>query len=335
MKNYFPNISEWIVKNFWNLFGVVGVLGTFYFSLFYVPGYVKQLYTAKSNVIHESLMDNVQELIFYDQDVDADDIETLIKGKELDLNAKYPFTVNELLIQVQEKFMGNKFVPLDKRKKLIEKIDELRKELSPVEKVETKINWKLFLPWIMSGLGMFISVLGAVSLSKKIKRDKEVEVDIACEDDEKVISHNYFPSQIKISAIEYENLIGKIITELGAQIIEREKIGPGQPVSGPDYIIRSSNGDEFIVECKRFRHLVGLGTMRQFLHQVFEHGKKGIFVSASGLTQRSLEAIYNHNTVNTDTQIFLVQGTNKDSLKMHLKNIINNKTSNNGIKADS
>ena len=34
------SVVTWILKNAWNLFGAIGVAGTFYFSLMYVPDYV-------------------------------------------------------------------------------------------------------------------------------------------------------------------------------------------------------------------------------------------------------------------------------------------------------
>ena len=324
MTNFFSNISKWIVENFWNLFGVVGVIGTFYFSLFYVPDYVKQIATSKSNIMHENLMDNVQELIFYDQIVDINDIETLIIGKELSQGVKYPFSINELLIQVQERFMGNKFVPLEKRKSLIERIDSLRKENPTSEqKDESKFDWTSILPWIMSGLGIFISILGAVSLSDKFRRDKEVEADIGYNVNDNIVINDHYSSSFSSmnAALEYEKLIGQLLKELGAEIMSQEKSGPDKAVTMPDYMIGTVNGD-FLVECKRHRRLIGLNTISQFLYQTMEHGKKGIFVTTSELTKRSIETVHKHNNANTDIKVFIVQGTNREELKIQLRNII-------------
>jgi hypothetical protein len=336
MKKFIPKFFEWVLKNFWNIFGVVGVLGTFYFSLFYVPDYIKQISTAKSVVIHESLMDDVQELIFYEQDVDVNDIETLIKGKELSNGANYPFSVSELLIQVQERFMANKFVPLDKRKSLIEKIDSIREKLPTIEqKPEIKNTWNNLLPWLMSGIGVFISLLGAISLFEKFKRDKEIEVDIGSELNDNIIYHRVSSTPMIHVAVVYEKLIGRILKELGVKILDQEKSGPDKPVTGPDYTIRETNGGEFIVECKRYTKLVGLSTIRQFLYQTLEYGKNGIFVTASGLTKRSQEAVDRHNESNADMQVFIAQGTSKESLEAQLKKILSQTASNKANSADA
>ena len=67
------SVFDWIIKHAWNLFGVIGVALTFYFSIMYVPGYVKEITTGKVTVIHESLMDNIQELLFYEKTVSIED----------------------------------------------------------------------------------------------------------------------------------------------------------------------------------------------------------------------------------------------------------------------
>ena len=72
------SVFDWIIKNAWNIFGVIGVAGTFYFSLMHVPDYVKEITTGKVNVIHESLMDDVQELLFYEKSVSIEDIDSFI-----------------------------------------------------------------------------------------------------------------------------------------------------------------------------------------------------------------------------------------------------------------
>jgi Restriction endonuclease len=271
-------------------------------------------------------MDNVQELMFYEQNIDIDDIETLIKGKELSQGAIYPFSVNELLIQVQERFMGNKFVPLNKRKTIIEKIDSLRKENpNVVQKIETKFELRSILPWLLSGIGIIISILGAVSLSDKFKRDKEVELDIGGNNNEDLIIQSFRSSSSPgiNAAIEYEKLVGRLLEDLGAKIISQEESGPDKPVTRPDYIIDTSNGD-FIVECKRYKSFVGLNTIRQFLYQTLEHGKNGIFVTASELTKRSIETVNRHNDVNVDMKVFVVQGTSSEELKKQLQKVLSN-----------
>ena len=136
MKVFLTNLAHWVLKNSWNLFGILGVLGTFYFSLFYVPDYVDQISSGKTNVIHERLVGDVQELFFYDQSVSANEIEALIKGKELSSKTEYPYSPDELLVQVQERFMGNKFIPIIKRKKLFETINEIRVSLPPIESLK-------------------------------------------------------------------------------------------------------------------------------------------------------------------------------------------------------
>ena len=74
------SVFDWIIRNGWNLFGVAGVIGTFYFSLMYVPDYVRDITSSKVNVVHESLMDDIQEILFDDKEVTIADIPGLVEG---------------------------------------------------------------------------------------------------------------------------------------------------------------------------------------------------------------------------------------------------------------
>ncbi|WP_206602044.1 hypothetical protein, partial [Pseudomonas aeruginosa] len=60
-------------------------------------------------------MDDVQELLFDEKVIAIEDIDSFIRGKELKRGISYPYTSDELLLQVQERFMGNKFIPMEKR----------------------------------------------------------------------------------------------------------------------------------------------------------------------------------------------------------------------------
>lgn len=109
-----------VKNNFWNLFSsCLGVLATLYFSLFYVPDYIQQITNSKITEIHISLIDTIQEFIFNEKQIDIDAIQNIIKGKELKFGVKYPFSAYELLVQVQEDFVQNKFIDLDTRKKYL------------------------------------------------------------------------------------------------------------------------------------------------------------------------------------------------------------------------
>jgi hypothetical protein len=301
LKSFF----SWILKNSWNLFGAIGVTGTFYFSLMYVPDYVKDIATSKVTVVHESLMDDIQELIFYEKAISISDVKTFIRGKELKQGVEYPFTSEELLVQIQERFMGNKFIPLEKRESILKSISTIRSQYTqPQKKADKAINWVPIFSWIFSGLGVLVGLLGATSIINKLKTDKETEADIISGD--VIISHNVSMSS---AAFEYEKMVGDVLSELG--VLKANDTNEYDFLAG-------NKGKEVIVEVKKYRSLVGLGTARKFLHQVLESGKGGILITSSGVTKRTIEVIAEHNKITETQNVFLVTGDTKESVKSQL-----------------
>ncbi|MCL1043829.1 hypothetical protein L2737_00590 [Shewanella electrodiphila] len=300
---------KWIFKNAWNLFGALGVAGTFYFSLMYVPDYVKDITTGKVNVIHESLMDDVQELIFYEKSISIEDVEMFIRGKELKQGISYPYTPEELLLQVQERFMGNKFIPLEKRESLLASINKLRSSYKPPSKpVEKKFDWVPIMSWLFSALGAIIAAVGASSLAGKLKADKETEADIISGD----IIINHHGGSMSASAFEYEKMVGEALSELDV---------PYKSDSNEYDFVVNHQGNDVIVEVKKYRRLLGLGTARNFLNIILASGKGGVLVASSGVTQRTKELILEHNQISDNQKIFLVTGDSKEKVKKQLSDI--------------
>ena len=300
---------KWIFKNAWNLFGALGVAGTFYFSLMYVPDYVKDITTGKVNVIHESLMDDVQELIFYEKSISIDDIKMFIRGKELKQGISYPYTSEELLIQAQERFMGNKFIPLEKRESLLASINKLRASYAPPNKpVEKEFDWTPLISWLLSAFGALIAGIGATSLVSKLKSDKETEADIISGD----IIINHHGSSMSASAYEYEKMVGDTLSDLGLSFKSES--------NEYDFLVEHKK-KEFIVEVKKYRKSLGLGTARSFLNMVIASGKCGVLVASSGVTQRTKELIHQHNQISDNQKIFVVTGDSKEKVKTQLSAI--------------
>lgn len=300
---------KWIFKNAWNLFGALGVAGTFYFSLMYVPDYVKDITTGKVNVIHESLMDDVQELIFYEKSISIDDIKMFIRGKELKQGISYPYTSEELLLQVQERFMGNKFIPLEKRESLLASINKLKASYTPPSKpVEKEFDWTPIISWLLSAFGAVIAAVGASSLAGKLKSDKETEADIISGD----IIINHHGGSMSASAYEYEKMVGDTLSDLGLSLKSES--------NEYDFLVEQK-GQEFIVEVKKYRKMLGLGTARSFLNMILASGKGGVLVVSSGITQRTKELIQEHNKISENQKIYVVTGDSKDKVKSQLSEI--------------
>lgn len=304
---------DWIIKNLWNLFGVLGVLGTFYFSLAYVPDYVRDINSGKVSVIHEDLIDDVQEILFYEKDISIEDIKAFIEGKELTQDVAYPYTPDELLVQVQDRFMGNKFIPLEKREALLNQIKVIRAAyVPPLETVQKSDNWLIVFSWLVAGIGASAAVLGATSIVRKIKQDKETEIDIAS-GEEIYRSPN---DEVAISIYDFEKMVGEVLGDLGVLKFQDQQIGD----TGIDFVAEK-DGIEYIVEVKRYRKLLGLGTAQSFMYQVSKSGKRGILVVSSNVTQRTRQLIAEHNQMYENQRVYLIVGESRQKIEKQLAKI--------------
>lgn len=306
-------LLNWAIKNAWNLFGAIGVAGTFYFSLMYVPDYVTEITNGKINVVHESLMDDIQEIVFNERTLSLKYVETLIHGRELSQGTTYPYTPDELLMQVQERFMGNKFIPLEKREDIFKAIDSVRSEYKPAQmSTKAERDWSQIIPWLFSALGVFIASIGATSLAKKLKIDQETEIDIMAGD----IAINERAGSMTMAAFEFERMVGEVLSEIG--ILKSDET---QSMDAGYDFLAASKGKEFIIEAKKYRKLLGLSTARDFLHKLTASEKGGVLVVSSGATQRAKELFSEHNKLTDNQKAFLVFGDSKESIKKQLVNL--------------
>lgn len=237
-------LTIWVKNNLTHLFSIVGILLTIYFSVFYIPQYSEDIRLKRINSVNQDLINTIQELIYNNHVVAIGNIESLIKGKEIKENIIYPYTVEELLIQVQEDFLSNKFIPLNERKKLLDEIDILRlnieKEEIPREFVE-KAKKQSFIQLIISMIGIVVSALGAYSLAGTAKKMKEDEID-----DKISERSNIFEERIKKS-IEAEGYVRKILEKkFGAENIKSQI----DDNLGVDFVAEASDGRNFGFEVK-------------------------------------------------------------------------------------
>ncbi|MCW1937179.1 hypothetical protein OMD46_14190 [Pseudomonas sp. MDMC_285] len=81
IRDFFSSIFAWAKSNLWNIFSLIGVVATFYFSLVYVPDYVRQIAAGRSDVVHEGLVSDIQEMMFNKEELSINDINSFIRGR--------------------------------------------------------------------------------------------------------------------------------------------------------------------------------------------------------------------------------------------------------------
>ncbi|MDK1313519.1 restriction endonuclease [Pseudoalteromonas ardens] len=234
---------SWLKDNLSHMFSLVGIVLTIYFSVFYVPQYSEDIKLKRIEGMNSELISTIQELVYNKHQIDSHDIETLIKGKELRDNIEYPYTVVQLLVQVQETFLANKFIPLESRKELVESIDTVRESLQPETTLddpredEISFNWPAL---VASGLGIIVSMLGSFSLFSSARKQREEEVEERVVDQKEKFQH-----RIK-RAFALEEFVGRQLDRIyGLDNVERE-----QADYGVDYLVRANGKPKFAVQVK-------------------------------------------------------------------------------------
>lgn len=304
-----------IAKNLSNLFTLLGIILTIYFSGFYIPSYVREVRNERIRIVHNSLIETIQELVYNKHNVDSDDLITLIKGKELRYDIEYPYTTDELLIQTQEQFIDNKFIPLRERKELVDKIDSMRTEIRElnIEDIREEItsDWFIIFSTTLSVfIGLVVSILGVWNFSIRIKKQKEDELadGIAKEQDE---IKDYLQM-----AISYENLVGDILKEFSTTaVIERQSVN-----KGVDFLLDSSIG-KLAIEVKYkidTTKPLFYNSIKKIMLYAHKNNIQTILVTNALLTNKILEEVKKFNSDNPNSIISIIQGETREELKEKL-----------------
>lgn len=286
---------------------MVGVAGTFYFSIWYAPSYIDEINSKKINITHESLIGDVQELLFYDKEPTIADIELFIKSKELEHNVSYPFTSDELLLQTQDRFMSNKFIPLDKRTAIFEVIKNIRLNYEPIhDESETSFKISSLFYYIVPVFGVLASFIGLYSLRAKTKIDKQYDTLI----NKRTIETKEVLTSLFKSGVDFS------FYSAGMKVVPSE--------SSDDFdcsfeATKETDGKtlHYIVETKYQNKKIPLNTIIKFIGDIKKHNKNGILISNIEFSTEAKALVQEHNS-NSDTKVYLIPFTNIDNLKNKL-----------------
>ncbi len=274
---------------------MIGIILTIYFSVYYVPQYSEDIKLKRIENINTSLITIVQELVYNEHEVNEEDLQTLIKGKELKYNIEYPYSLNELLIQTQERFLDNKFIPLQERKNLIEKVDQIRALIEPATiHTESKLVKKAavdYLSYLISLIGILASGWGAFGIWIKNKHEKEIEAERKVEEKQEEIKF-----QIK-EGVLLENIVEATFKELIPEI----KIEKFLSDRGYDFIILIPDGKQIGVEVKFTENSVlKAQQIRPILRVAKEQDIETLLISNAGFSDLAKRNIDRFNKEHTN-----------------------------------
>lgn len=310
MKNFF----DWIKRNISTLFSIIGIVVTIYFAVFYVPDYLREAKLEKVRNINTSLIETVQELIYNDQELQIADLEVLIKGKEIKYGVTYPYSADELLVQVQEGFYENKFIPLDKRKNLSDKITSLRSQIKPPEDTDNKsrkndLGTEL-ISWGIAILGVIASLIGFYVMYLKSREEKEIELEQEVE-----LKADQIERSIK-TGFQYEKYVGEALAELNLKYESQS----GHSDQGYDFLVELKNS-KVLIEVKYARHMISMPAISQALIAASMISGNLILISNVPLTKRNGEFISKF-TAENNIKFYSIVSDSKEEIKNQLKQII-------------
>ncbi len=310
-------LKEWFT-NFGTVFSILGFFATIYLGIWYVPTWLQESQNEKLKKAESEILQSVKELIYSDSTFTLNELPTLVRAKEITLKQSFPLSLDEILTKAEESFMEDKFLPLTKRKKLINKIESIKlqlpKEPKPEiknQKSESKRTWWLAL---LSAIIAIVSVvLGLISTYFKYKSDKDKDAEI--QNEKQDISSN---KEIREYGYEFEKSIEAVLRTRPDIIFQDQNSDDG----GID-IVFSKNDKQYFIEAKYLtRNKIGLNTFYQLAHYLKDKSGEAWLVYNTDLTPLVAQHINDFNKENKDKCIKPIKVGNSKEFADKLNDIL-------------
>lgn len=310
---------NWFIKNISNIFGVIGIILTIYFGVFYAPSWLEELQNEKLRNAETEIQKSVKELVYSDSIIKIDEIKSLIKAKELSINKKFPLTITDILTKTQESFMEDKFLPLSKRQELLAKIEKVKSKLpKPIfsknkkDKAEN-IAWLSPLSILIILLSIVLSSLGVIGSFLKFMSEKEKQEEINNDIQEATSEIN-----IKTFGNNFEEKIREILSNIPNLEIGYEELSFDR---GAD-IEFVYNNKRYYVEIKYLtKSKVGLSSVLRFLQYMENKNGDGWFIYNTSLTLMVKNEIDKSLKLNKNN-IKFIKLSNPEELKIQLNDLL-------------
>lgn len=313
------NFLDWIVRNLSNIFGVLGIFLTLYFGVYYVPSWLKDAQQEKSLNAQKNLQQSIKELVYSDSICTYKEIDILIRAKELDLNQAYPYKPDDLLTQVEESFMQDRFLPLSKRKELVAEIELIKRQV-PKAPMQQQFNSEskksvVLLQWVSIILSILTVGVGILSFYLKFKSDREKDEEIG----NQLAEPDILNSDTEL-AFNYERQIIKAISSHPG--VENIKL-PDQSDFAFDLEF-DFDKKKYFVEAKYLsRNKVGLRSFNNFL--AHQKGLEGVFlfIYNTSLTEMVKNRAEEMNSLTSPhRRVILIRAENGNELTKQLDKIL-------------
>ncbi|MCT4662047.1 MAG: hypothetical protein N4A40_09325 [Tissierellales bacterium] len=301
---------SWLIKNLSNIFGIVGILLTIYFGTIYVPSWIKENQNEKLNSSKRQTIQTIKELVYKDSTITIHEIKTVVVGKELEEKVAIPYSFYEILTLCQLSFIEDKFLPLEKRMELTNKLETLKTVLIPeqawaeYEKSREQRDKNKLLIILSIIISLIASIIGIFSFYRrwKLEKDKQEEIDNEIEESTVDISYKDFAIQKEKEFIEAL----KSIKDIKFSIPKRDE--------GYDFVIEKENKAYFIEFKLLTKSKVGLGSFKKFINTMIGRPGEAWFIYNTDLTPMVMSEAKKFNDNNKDIELRLIKINNTSEL---------------------
>lgn len=310
---------EKLKKNIWNIIGVIGTIATLFFGIYgliVIPDYVKDANKQRQESANNEIITDVKEIIFSNNKIDSLLIPTLVKGKEIKYEINYPKSNKDVLVEVQESFMSDKFIPLEQRIYLYKKVDSL-KRITPEfqiisEQAESKKSLFSILTYGLSILSLIISVLLFYGLITKRKQQITDELEKKFEEIQETRPE---------SIIDYRNFESLVCDAISQLKLDFEDYTKNPKDFSFDFLIKQ-NGKKIGIEVKsRIRQDILMKIKNQFDNS----GLDALIIITNRLTDFSTFSMLSDLSKSSGIarrRIYFITATTIDKLKIELTEIL-------------
>lgn len=318
---------SWVKRNLTNflsflaiLLTIVGLLATFYFSLIYYPGLREDIRQEKIRRINESLIEATENIIFEGAEFSSRQIDALIKGTELRFGLDYPHTTTDLLVQTQQSFLNNKFIPLNRRQELFLRI---QKQIDQILK-EKETGTRTAEPRPALGLDMgslFVSIVGTlfaifsvIGAAIRFRRERDYEIF------EEVEQHTERIEDRVTQEFRFENAIHDILVSMNLPMVSRDWSS-----SSREYDLQvSTKNKKYIIEVK---HFIDAGRIKESVIDRLSKladkiGAEVILIANRELTADARSRLEHHNMESASTFVHTIISDKLDQIRLELQQIL-------------
>lgn len=310
-------LKEWFT-NFGTVFSILGFFATIYLGVYYVPTWLQESQNERIKNAENEILQSVKELIYTDSTFTLNELPTLVHAKEITLKQSFPLSLDDILTKTEESFMEDKFLPLVKRKELINKIERIKLQLPKEPKINTeKQKAESKGTWWLEFLSIFISVLsvilGIISGFLKFKSDKEKDAEIQNEIQDVSIDNDN-----REYGYEFEKSIEEALKKRPDIKLQDKNFDD----RGIDMIFSKSNKQYFLEAKYLSRSKIGLNTFHQLAHYLKDKNGEAWLVYNTDLTPLVAQHINDFNKENKDISIKPIKVTNSKEFADKLNDLL-------------